>query len=404
MDSHLTSALYVRGFYLNSDKKISFSVVFFYIIEALNMSLKTIFPISDLMWQSMSRSFMFVLIAVMLWSLKPVLQRSVKAFAIAEFIFVALFSISFFFGNAEQKLLLSKAFSTLCICIPLAAYVYSIKDKNIFYHALLKCSYLLIPLLTIVYFKHINIDAVYNMSVSYAIALPTMIQINEAIKHKKAPNIIFGCTGIIVVILYGARGPLLCLFTMLAIKIWRHSNTTLKRTSLILLSLTALSLFAVYYKQILNVINIFLFEYGVYSRTLYLLKNNQLLQGSGRDVLFNYYWDLVLEKPIFGWGFVGGWINDGLSPHNMLIELLLAFGIISGSLLSITIIIIVARSLFKKEGKVGELLLIYASLNIVMFFVSGDFLENPKMFILVALYFSKNESQKNKIVHGGKNG
>ena len=146
-----------------------------------------------------------------------------------------------------------------------------------------------------------------------------------------------------------------------------------------------------YYKEIINSINIFLFEHGIYSRTLYLLINNRLLQSSGRDVLFNYYWELAMEKPLLGWGLVGGWIKEGSGPHNMLIEFFLAFGIVGGALISIVIIVIVARSLFMQRGILGDLLLIYTAINIVMFFVSGDFLSKPNLFILVALYFSASK-------------
>jgi hypothetical protein len=74
----------------------------------------------------------------------------------------------------------------------------------------------------------------------------------------------------------------------------------------------------------------------------------------------------------------------------MLIEFFLAFGIIGGALISIYAIILVIRSFLFKEGILGELLLIYAAINIVMFFVSGNFLEKPNLFILVALYYSSN--------------
>jgi O-antigen ligase len=370
------------------DKRISFFIVSYYIVEALNLSIKTIFPISDMMWQGMSRGFMLILIAIMIWTIRPVLQRSMVPFAVTELIFIILYCISFLLGNAEQKLLLSKAFDTLCICVPMAIYVYSISDKNTLYAFLLKGSYFLIPLLALVYFNHANQDAVYSMSVSYALALPTMVQINESIKRKKIYSILLACVGVVIVILYGARGPLLCLATMAIVKMWRCNTSPRKRITLILLALSASSLFVLYYKEIIQSINAFLFQHGIYSRTLYLLINNRLLQSSGRDVLFDYYWDLVMEKPLLGWGLVGGWIKAGSGPHNMLIEFFLAFGIVGGALISIVIIVIVARSLFMKRGILGDLLLIYAAINIVMFFVSGDFLSKPNLFILVALYFS----------------
>ena len=375
---------------ISSDKKICFFVLFYYFVQALNITIKTIIPMSEVLWQAMSRGLMVLLIILMLFTILPVIKRSFISFIMVECIFIVFYCLSYFQGNAEQTLLFDKAFQTICVCIPMGIYVYSVKDKNIFYRTILKGSYFLIPLFSLTYFMHVDLGGVYNMSVSYALALPTMIQINEYIKERKKLSLVFSCLGVIIILLYGARGPLVCIITMFLIRLWRSRKRTLKEISLSILALGALSLRFAYYNQIINAINIFLINHGIYSRNLYLIINNRFLSSSGRDMFFDYYWNLVLEKPMLGWGLVGGWIKAGSGPNNMLIEFFLAFGIIGGALISIYAIILVIRSFLFKEGILGELLLIYAAINIVMFFVSGNFLEKPNLFILVALYYSSN--------------
>lgn len=351
---------------------------------------------SGALWQTMSNGLMILLIMIMISTISPVIKRSFTPFVVVECVFIFLFCLSYLQGNAEKTLLFDKAFQAVCVSIPLGIYVYSIKDKRIFYYMVLKSSYFLIPMLSLTYFLRKDPGSIYNMSVSYALALPTMFQINEYIKERKIHNLIFSCLGIIIIILYGARGPLVCILTMLLIRLWRARKLSLKQLGLFMLMLGALGLVFIYYDQIINAINDFLINHNIYSRTFYSIVNNRFLSSSGRDVLFDYYWNLVLEKPIVGWGLVGGWIKEGSGPHNMLIEFFLAFGLIGGAILSIYIIMLAFGSFFLKKGILGDLLLIYAAINIVMFFVSGNFLAKPDLYILVALYYSYKSEFKQK--------
>lgn len=136
--------------------------------------------------------------------------------------------------------------------------------------------------------------------------------------------------------------------------------------------------------QMLGTLLAFLQSRGIYSRTLHLLYTGSFLQTSGRDQLFDYYVALAKQKPLLGWGLFGGWINDASSPHNMLIELLMAFGVLGGGLLIIAAVAFMVRVFFIKDRGLKQLALIYAARNVGKFFFSGRFLSDDWL-VFVAL-------------------
>jgi hypothetical protein len=64
-------------------------------------------------------------------------------------------------------------------------------------------------------------------------------------------------------------------------------------------------------------------------------------------------------------------------------------GYVGGGLLCIFSISLLFITFFINEKHLKDLFIIYCSFNIVMFFVSGNFLTKVNWFIFVALYFSQ---------------
>ena len=217
---------------LSEDKKMSLFVGAYYLVNTLNLSLKIVFPISEFLWRILSVGFAALLAGLMLFTIKPVLKRSFKSFFIAETIFVALYCISFFQGNADLSFLVETAFWTLGVCIPLAFYVHSVSHKNILYETLLKYSYFLIAILSWVSFTMLSDrggSGSYNMSLSYALALPVILQFNEFIEKQRVLNLVVTVIGILGILLYGARGPLVCVAAFSLLKYLIISKTLLDK-------------------------------------------------------------------------------------------------------------------------------------------------------------------------------
>lgn len=369
----------------STDRRISWVVVAYYMVEAINMTIKSVFSISDRLWALMSLGFMVALGVLMMFSIKPVLERTHRAFIMVEMSMVVLFLISILQGHAELSLLLQHAFRALAVSVPMAFYVASIKNKQVFYNAILKGSYGLIIMLSFVFMMNRNIENYYTMSVSYAMLLPALLQINEFLENRRLVNFVFSIIAVMGITLFGARGPLLSIAVFFILRYFSSGNKFAYKVVVGILGIGVAVLVTMYFEQLGDSLIFFLSSRGIHSRTVYRLVQGNMLDSSGRDWLFGYYLELVNMKPFLGWGLLGGWINDGLGPHNMLIEFLLAFGYVGGGFLCIGAIGIVLRVFFVKEQPLWQLVTVYCAYNIVMFFVSGNFLEKVNWFIFIAL-------------------
>jgi len=386
--------IYLQANLNNSeDLKLSIFIVAYFIASALNMSIKLIFAVSNAtVWSYISSIFFIILFIILLFTIHIVFKRTLLLFVCLEAIFLLIFICSYFMGNADNALLTEKAFFSLGVGVPLFCYVYAIKDKNILYNNFLIISY---PLIIIIIFAFIMNSSLikgnntYTMSLSYSIMLPVLFQTSAFFKKKHPINLFFAICGTLSIILFGSRGALICIFGYLLYKALLNKIFSAKRFMqwLALGGICAIVLFNI--DKVFSYLYAFLTEHGIYSRTLYIITSSDLLYSSGRIDLWSHYWQLICDKPFFGWGVIGGWVSDGLSPHNMLIEYLLAFGIIIGGLICITSVLLLLKPFFVKDRFLLELTVILASANLAMYLVSGDVFEKSLWFIFIALCFTK---------------
>lgn len=367
-----------------NDLRLSNFIVVYYLIEAINMTIKQCLPITDQLWELLSNFFMFLLATLLLVSIRPVLKRTFKSFIFIEIFVAGLFFCSFLQGNAAEMLLLKTAFRSLAVSIPIAFYVIAVRDKQILYNTLLKGSYYLIIILGFVFFENFGRDNYYSMSTSYAILLPCLFQLNEFLNKKKVINLIFFTFSGLVIILMGARGPLLGLIMYFILRFFL-TKFTLNKTIASLVGFILIILFVLNINVVQAQVMQFIQTYDIHSRTLKGFASNTITQTSGRNTLWAYYFELIGEKPLFGWGLYGGWISEGSGPHNMLVGYLLAFGYIFGGIICFLSICLIFRVFFVENEILKQLILLFCARNISLYVSAGEFLTNVNWLIFVAL-------------------
>lgn len=366
------------------DRRISYFIISYYFIQILNLATKTIFPIPKSLYPKVSILFGIILVIFFVITISTVLKRSLIPFLYSEFLWIIIFATSYLMGNAEVSLLLDNAFWTIVICVPLGVYAYSIKNKEVLYKLILKSSFVMTFILFLMFFFPAQ-ESDYNMSFSYALLVPTVFHINEWFENKKIKYLLVSIFEIVGIVIYGSRGALISIACLFIIKFILSDKNLIKKISTI--GITLIILMGLYYnfdKIGANILG-YLAKKGYYSRTLTLLFSNRISYDSGRFELFRHYFDLIIQKPFLGWGVLGGWIGKGSGPHNMIIELLLAFGVIVGGIITLILILLQFRVFFVKDKVTRNLIAIYMSICIVLFFVSGDFLQKPNFFIFLGL-------------------
>lgn len=383
---------------------LSLFVTSYFFVESLNMSIKQLLPVSAAVWKIMSLGFMGLLGVLLLLSIGTMLKREGVAFLCTEAIFLSLYLISLLMGNASTLHLLQVGFWTLGVCLPLAFYVRAIRDKQILLDILRKAGYVQGVLLWATLY-HMNATSTYSMSASYALLIPLLVCLSRFFTEKRICDLVFAAISALMIVLFGARGPLLCVaFYVLLQVCFLMKRGALKYT---LLSVGALGIgvFAFARAWLIQVLTALMLRFGVYSRTLVQLINGHISSTSGRDDLFSYYWGLIQKNPLAGWGLLGGWLAPGSGPHNMLLEFLLAFGIIIGGLACIFAICLLFRVFFVPCGPLRELIAIFAACNFSKYIIAGFFLQSPEFFLFVILCFSTQSRlftclrQKNTLLH-----
>lgn len=399
MNSKLLKSLDSLDSY-KEDSRLCFFVVSFFLIDVINLAVKQIFPIQGHLWQLISISFMLLLFIILLFSLRTMLYRCGVGFFCTELVFLSLYIISYLMGDVGLAHLIKSAFWTLGACVPLGWYVYAIQDKQILLNFLRKVGYLqsIIIWCTLYY---MNITSNYSMPSSYALLLPLFVILDNFFSTHRIVDLFFSIISILMILLFGARGPLLCIAFYLFLQIFFLNKKGIFTFIIISTGTLSISILLCARQFVINIISKLMLYFGIYSRTLIILLNGELTNNSGRDYLFSYYWDLIIQKPLLGWGILGGWLEPGLGPHNMLIEILLAFGIIIGGVICIIVISLMFRIFFVESKTLQKLISIFAAININQFFVSGDWLIKPTFFIFAILCLS-NEPYYEKILNKSK--
>lgn len=363
------------------DKMLCLYISIYHVFTALNISIKSIFQISDVFYSYLSNMVAVALLVGFILSIPVIFRRGRIIFLSVElFAFMAYF-ISFFMGNSfSTSFLLNKALWTMGICIPLGIAAYSIIDKHLLLYYLTISSWLIIFPLSVAMLNLNQNDHSYSMACAYALLLPVLIMYYNYFYEKRFIYLIVAVACTIIISFFGNRGAVLCIFGYIAIRSVLLNPNRLHK--FLYISFFALaSFFLVFWQDIVfSYLESIIRTFGIRSYTLSRILNASFYESNSRMILWNLYLDKIGEKPLLGWGVAGGWISPEYYPHNIFLELLLSFGVIVGSIIGVYFILNYLKTIMCKNIVYRELLLIYAMCSISIF-ISGSFLNTPKVFI-----------------------
>lgn len=370
---------------MNSNKNVVF-ILTLYIVQSLNMVVKIFIDQSSPLWNFISVVGMGTIFIVFLLTIPSILKKNGIVFFLSHILLLFIF-ITSIIQNIGMLPDLIYVYLWAIISLSCVFYIYSIYDIKLLYKRMYQISFFIVPVLSlglILYTK--NNESSYNMSLSYMIVVPFLFLIDSFFKSIRFYKLIIIITVLLIIILFGARGPLISIFFFIFI-ISLSNTTNYRKILFILASFTISTILLLNLNSILIYTANTLDRINFSSRNIRLLLSDYQFYNSGRTELFNYYLRLISEKPIFGWGILGGWIDISNGPHNMLIELLLSFGLIFGSIIILFIICIFLHSIIISiRNKQYSILLIFSSSIVPLFFVSGNIYEKYNLFIFLGIY------------------
>ena len=217
----------------------------------------------------------------------------------------------------------------------------------------------------------------YMMNFSFMLVLPICLSFYEFFEKKHLIYCIPFLGFCILVVLFGARGPLGCILAFVLLYVVFKSKKISVKIALILFITIGL----LFYTQILTFVATFLDNHGISSRTIWILVNDPT-HTSGREVLYIQAQKMIDMKPYLGWGVAGERVSMDVYPHSIVYEFLIDFGKPLGFFLLILIlgILIIGFSGYRQKAGFFYTTFIARSISLLW---SGSYLSSPSFWIAI---------------------
>lgn len=375
----------------DEEKKVIHFVVGYFLVQIVNASLKNLVVFSEGVNDLLSALTAIVIVILFLRCARFLIFKKFGYFFFLEGFFVILYLLGLLSGLVPQDIsLIEKASYTLGICIPISIAFLVLSDNPIFFETFRRASYLIILLGSLVLIMAATAGlahgGTYNMSIAGMMLPSVLLLIVSLANNYSTRDLLFVIVGAASIFMGASRWPLISILICIILCVILFGK---KRRTLIIFSIAVAVLFiGFFWNEVISCISNVFMALGISSRNLSILTEGSFFTGTSQrtDVLFPYYINLISEKPILGWGLFGGWIQDGLGPHNMLLEITLAFGVPSGLLISIAAVILPLIAIRRNCNAMSQIwLVVFYCMVFPMFFVEGNFATTTAVFCLYLL-------------------
>ncbi|MFW6008892.1 MAG: O-antigen ligase family protein [archaeon] len=325
----------------------------------------------------------------------------INTYIISFFIFLS--HIFIFSQNAKQ--IINLIFPFFFMSLPSFIYAYSIENLNEFKKVMFKLSkYILLIGFVISILNLLKLLSIgsYSMSLSYYMLLPALMYLNYFFNKKKLSYILFFLISLMIIISFGARGPILCISIYFLYELIRfNKKMDIKSFILYVLIIFSLIIIVFFYEDILIFINDFLGNFGIRSRTINLFIRENIHM-SGRDDIFMKGIQTIRDNPLIGVGIAGDRHLRGNYIHNIFLEILMNYGVIIGLFLIILILSMSIWGIFLNEKNKSDLIAIWFCMGFVPLLVSSSYLIKIEFWIFLGILFNLfSRKSKIKLINDG---
>ena len=349
-----------KGLFFHFNNPTNIALVFYLVHITAYDTLRNVNPLFSLL--ATMGNYVFLLLIV---NALPVIVRSfTKSVVVAVFLFAILEIVSLMIAPNEaiHFVMLSALFRFGLPCFLIGISIQDIDDLIRKLHIASIIILLCIGLSVFVFKSNSLLSSAYSQDMGYEALIPFVIFLGYLINKRTVIDIVGVVISIIFVIMSGARGPLLCLLLSFIVVIMLYTQASIKKL-VILAGVGAVGVVALYvwFQPIVKTLISLFDSYGVSTRILYGLLNNDLSDDAMRGKLRAFAWEYAKYHLAGGTGFVNdrqliyqsllvGVANgaSGTYVHNFFLELMMQFGLVPGLTLSIVFCVKLIHSFSKK--------------------------------------------------------
>lgn len=362
------------------------------IFQAFNQFLHYI-NMRGMLWIVLSRGILAVL--ALLAGIVVLHRRAIFALLV-EGAFVLLILCTYLWGSPYPSYK-SLAFDLLVVFLPMGLAFYCVENDSLALDYLYVSSWI-IEIICIVT-SVLALSSTYSVTLGTCLLVPILVKLDRFFVSRRWYDLLMVLLDIMALVLGGGRGPFICILVFLFITLLtRDTISVKKRLSILALLLVLAALLYVAYPRFTAAAAPLMDRFQVKSRTLRMLLSGKIAHDSGRSIVWNYFLEKIRQSPFIGYGITGAWELDvpgaeNAFPHNIVLELLTAFGIPIGALLTLALGAAVFRGLTSKNPERKRIAIIFLSFNAHLLW-SGSFLKTPLFFVAMASCLKPNRKEK----------
>lgn len=317
---------------------------------------------------------------------------SLKNFLFAQFIAISCF-LSFAFCNISEywwttavDIVGNPFYNFLLFSVSGFFVLDHIEDIEQFTIELKKFSTVAVILSIIYYFVSIAYaTAPGYMVFSYNLLFPTLLLFFTTLQKFSLIGLAGSLVGMCLILVAGCRGALICMIVANALYVLFLSNVSRQKRLLLFVGMGILALVIyVFWINIVEWMLSLLSEKNISSRTLEYLVSGDFLEDSGRasiqDKIIQHIG--LMPKGLFA----DRRYANGTYAHNIVIELLIDYGIILGSFLIVGLLILSIRAFRNSKPDERVVLTALFASGLVKLFFSGSYL-NVEPYLYAFLGF-----------------
>lgn len=234
-----------------------------------------------------------------------------------------------------------------------------------------------------------------DMSTAYGICLLMCI----LVAYQERKDWLFIGVGIVCLVLAGTRGPIICLITAMLFKfIIFEKNFRRKFWGIVLCVVAGVVIYGGIGTQLLVILGKLFSHFGITKlRFLDYINNGILLDGSGREDFTNILFAAIQEHPILGYGIGGDRLILGRSyAHNLILEALVALGIIGGGVFLVWVAYLSFGVLTSPKPYIRQMGIGLFCGIVVKLFMSSSFIVSKEFFLFLGLCIAAKSLRKRR--------
>jgi hypothetical protein len=236
-----------------------------------------------------------------------------------------------------------------------------------------------------------NIFVNSSMEFGYSMLFPVLLFLYFYLMERRIWYLVISLVGFLEIVLYGGRGPILAYMVFIAVYvifIWIRSKDINYKGFKIFGIILAVALIYLFFDDIVAwVVNV-LGKSGIESRALTLLIQNEATSDNGRNLLYMNIWGKITDHSLWtGYGPLSDmYYLDGYYAHNIILELMVDFGLVPGmAAFAITVFSLVRTVIKCVDRDSATMFLVFVSCGFVKLFFSSSFWTETLFWMMLAL-------------------